>query len=567
MRGHSLQTAHVRRLAELASAAEAERLRFGARASGVAFFDWSVADNVIRWDGALDLLPYAHETEKAASGRAFLSWLSPDCRQELNAILQSRAPRQSTFELDLDASSAMGRVCLTFVGTRIPSASGDTERLAGVMRLTTERQSEVQRLSYLATRDELTGQLNRNSLRAELSQAIERAKGEDRNCAFLVASIDRLAMINDGYGLDGGDEVIVAVGERIAQVLRDIDVIGRTAGNKFGVILGNCNESEINLVAERLRSAVRGSAIDTRSGLVFATCSVGAVWLPQNASSSQEAMLRAEEALDRARATGRDGFAVYQRSAQREMARLRLMGVADEIVAALNDDRLKLAYQPIVDSKTGTATHHEGLLRMVRPDGSVVGAGHFIPAAEQMGLIRLVDRRALEMTMAELHAHPEISLGVNVSGTTAVDGVWLRSFIDFVRAHRAAAPRLIVELTETAALHHFEDSAQFVSQLRELGCRVAIDDFGAGYTSFRNLRNLRIDMVKIDGAYIADLCGSRENQIFVRTLVDLAKSFSLKTVAEWVTCEEDAALLRGFGVNYLQGYHFGEPTLDPTWKA
>ena len=500
------------------------------------------------------------------SGRAFLSWLSPDARQELNEIIAARSPRQSGFELDLDASSAMGPMWLTFVGARIPSSTGETERLAGVMRLSTERQREVQRLNYLATRDELTGQLNRNSLRAELAQAIERAKRENRHCAFLVASIDRLAMINDGYGLDAGDEVIVAIGERLAQVLRDVDVIGRTAGNKFGVILGNCNEWEIGLVAERLRAAVRESAIDTRSGPVFATSSVGAVWLPQNASSSQEAMLRAEEALDRARAMGRDGFAVYQKSAQREMARLRLMGVADEIVAALNDDRLKLAYQPIIDAQTSAVSHYEGLLRMVRPDGSLVGAGQFIPAAEQMGLIRLVDRRALEMTVADLLAQPGISLGVNVSGTTAVDGAWLKSFIDYVRANGSVASRLTVELTETAALHRFEESAQFLSQLRELGCKVAIDDFGAGYTSFRNLRTLNIDMVKIDGSYVTNLCASRENQIFVRTLVDLAKSFSLKTVAEWVTSEEDAELLRSYGVDYLQGYIYGEPVLRLDWK-
>jgi EAL domain-containing protein (putative c-di-GMP-specific phosphodiesterase class I) len=131
-----------------------------------------------------------------------------------------------------------------------------------------------------------------------------------------------------------------------------------------------------------------------------------------------------------------------------------------------------------------------------------------------------------------------------------------------VRANSAVAERMIVELTETAALHHFEENAQFVSQLRELGCRVAIDDFGAGYTSFRNLQMLRVDMVKIDGAYVQGLATSPDNQIFVRTLVDLAKNFDLKTVAEWVTSEEEARLLEGFGVDYFQGYHFGKPSLD-----
>ncbi len=130
---------------------------------------------------------------------------------------------------------------------------------------------------------------------------------------------------------------------------------------------------------------------------------------------------------------------------------------------------------------------------------------------------------------------------------------------------RCRQPRLDVELTETAALNHFEENAQFVSQLRELGSTVAIDDFGAGYTSFRNLQMLHVDMVKIDGAYIKGLSDSPDNQVFVRTLVGLAKSFNLKVVAEWVGSEEDALLLEEMGVDYFQGFFFGEPEIAPDW--
>ncbi len=565
MQSQSLQLKPAQHVAALAAAQDAERLRLAARASGVAVFDWIVPDDLIIWDGAVDVLPYHHDLERLKRGQVFLNWLGHDARAAVTAILESRSPRQSSFELDLEASSAMGSVWLTFVGTRLPDATGRTERITGVIRQTTERQREVQRLTYLAMRDELTGHLNRNSLRAELAEHIDRAKANESHCAFLVASIDRLAMINDGYGFDAGDEVVVAIGERLAHALRATDVIGRIAGNKFGVVISNCAEGEIANVAERLRSAVRSSVIDTRMGQVSATSSVGAVWLPTHASSSQEAMLRAEEALDRARSGGRDGFAVYQKSAQREMARVKLMSVADEVVAALKDNRLIFAYQPIIAANSRKAMHYECLLRMLRPDGTVATAGQFIPAAEQLGLVRLVDRHALEMTVAQLHAHKDVTLGVNVSGTTAADSSWLHSFIDYVRANKAVAPRMIVELTETAALHHFEENAQFVSQLRDLGCRVAIDDFGAGYTSFRNLQMLRVDMVKIDGTYVRDLSASPENQIFVRTLVDLARNFKLKTVAEWVGSDEDAALLESFGVDYFQGFHFGEPALSPDW--
>ena len=561
----TLHTKPAERVAPLRAAQDAKRLQLAIGGAGIVTFSWTLGDDKIVWDGACDILPQQIADGAVSRGQALLSSMSPEGRNRLSAILESRARQNVHFDIDVELATALGSVWFAMVGERIADADGATERVTGVMREITERKRESQRLNYLATRDELTGHLNRNSLRAELTQAIEAAKKEERHCAFLVASIDRLAMINDSYGFDAADELIVAVGERLSRSLRSSDVIGRTAGNKFGVILKNCTDHEIVIVADRLRAAVRGTVIETRAGQVAATSSVGAVWLPSGASSSQEAMLRAEEALERARSGGRDGFHLNQRSPQREGARLRLMAVADEVVAALKDKRLVFAYQPIIDSRTRKITEYECLLRMIREDGSVVAAGQFIPAAEQLGLVRLVDRLALEMAVAQLRAHKDINLSVNVSGTTSCDIAWLQSFVDYVQANADIADRLVVELTETAALNHFEENAQFVSQLRQMGCRIAIDDFGAGYTSFRNLQMLRVDLVKIDGAFVEGLVNSPENQIFVRTLVGLAKSFNLKTTAEWVGTEEDAALLESFGVDYFQGFHFGEPVLEPDW--
>jgi diguanylate cyclase (GGDEF)-like protein len=549
-------------VARLGGLEEELGLRLAAQAAGCAAFDWDVASGVIRWDGAIDILPPHLDTAQA---RDLLNAIPPERRSELQAVLDSRDTVAGPFQVDIEIASALGAVNFTLAGTRTPGAGGRTARLVGLMRDTSERFRELRRLTYLATRDELTGHLNRNALREELAQAIDAAKAENRNCAFLVASIDRLAMINDSFGFDAGEEVIMGVGESLARVLRGSDIIGRTAGNKFGVLLKNCHENEIAMVATRLRAAVRGSGIETHAGLVSATCSVGGVWLPQTASTSQEAMLRAEQALDKARANGRDGFAVYQPSPQRETARLRQMQIADEVVLALKESRLTLAYQPIIAARSRKISHYECLLRLITPAGEILTASHFVPAAEQMGIVHLVDRFALEETMRQLKAHPGITLAVNVSGTAASDPAWLQNFVDTVRAEGPSASRLIVELTETAALHHFEENAHFASQLRALGVRVAIDDFGAGYTSFRNLKMLHIDTVKIDGSYVKDLSQSPENQVFVRTLVGLARSFDIKTVAEWVGSDDDAALLQNFGVDYFQGFFFGEPVIDPKW--
>jgi diguanylate cyclase (GGDEF)-like protein len=549
-------------VSQLSALEDELRLRLSAQAAGAACFDWNVSDGIITWDGATDILPVHLDARDACN---FLDNIAPERRAALLAVLDSRGAAATTFEVDVEFASAMGAVGFTLAGTRMGGEDGRTLRLVGMMRDTTERVREIRRLSYLATRDELTGHLNRNALREELAGAIESAKAESRHCAFLVASIDRLAMINDSFGFDAGEEVIMGVGERLSRTLRGTDIIGRIAGNKFGVILKNCSEREIAVVGSRLRASVRANIVETRSGMVAATCSVGAVWLPQAASTSQEAMLRAEQALDKARANGRDGFAAYQASIQRETARLRQMQIADEVVLALKESRLKLAYQPIVQARSRQVSHHECLLRMVKPDGSILTAGHFVPAAEQMGIVHLVDRFALEATINKLRAHKKVTLAVNVSGTAASDPAWLQDFVEYVRTARDVADRLIVELTETAALHHFEENSRFVSQLRELGVRVAIDDFGAGYTSFRNLQMLRVDTVKIDGSYVENLSASPENQVFVRTLVGLARSFDIKTVAEWVSSEDDAALLQNFGVDCFQGFHFGQPIMDPTW--
>ncbi|MES2295107.1 MAG: GGDEF and EAL domain-containing protein [Pseudomonadota bacterium] len=538
-------------------------MRLATQAARVVVLDWLVSGESIHWDGAIDILPF-----QLGDGhpQGFLDAVTRAGRDALTVLLEDSSPYSAPFELNLEMGSALGAVGFTFAGTRVPDAQGHTERLFGMLRESTEKQREMQRLTYLATRDELTGHLNRNALRTELQMAISRAKEESRHCAFLVASIDRLAMINDGYGFDAGEEVIVGVGERIAKALRASDIIGRTAGNKFGVILRNCSEKEITVVAGRLKRAVRDHAIDTRAGKVSATTSVGAVWLPLAAATSQEAMLRAEQALERARINGRDGFAVYAESLQRDTARLRQMNIADEVSLALKENRLRLAYQPIVDAKTRKAVHYECLLRMLRPDGQEITAGNFVPATEQMGSVHLIDRFALETAVTQLQRHKEINLGVNVSGTAATDPVWLQSFVDHVRDNRDVANRLVVELTETASLHQFEENARFVSQLRELGVRVAIDDFGAGYTSFRNLQMMHVDVVKIDGSYIKDLSSSPQNQVFVRTLTGLAKNLNMRVVAEWVGSDEDAALLESFGVDYFQGFHFGEPLLEPVWS-
>jgi len=321
---HSLPRKSVDSIHALGAIENLERLRLATRAAAETAFDWTIPDDRITWDGATQILSPFANSDVLNRGSAFLAWIGASGRERIYSILSEAGTKEIVFEFEFQSTSAMEAGWFEVRGVGVPGSKGGTERIAGVVRLVTERKRDAQRLTYVATRDELTGHLNRTTLRSELGRAIEQARKEERQCSYLVAAIDRLAIINEAYGFGAADEVIVAVSERLAASLRETDLIGRIAGNKFGIVLSSCSEAEMSAIAGRLRAVVRSDVISTRRGAVSATISVGAVLLPSTASSGQEAMLRAEEALDRARGGGRDGYSIYEPSPQREMARLRL---------------------------------------------------------------------------------------------------------------------------------------------------------------------------------------------------------------------------------------------------
>jgi EAL domain-containing protein (putative c-di-GMP-specific phosphodiesterase class I) len=213
----------------------------------------------------------------------------------------------------------------------------------------------------------------------------------------------------------------------------------------------------------------------------------------------------------------------------------------------------------VVVSGTGETAYYETLLRMIDEKGEIVSAGAFVPVAERLGLMREIDRYTLEMAIADLINDPDIILALNISSLTASDRSWLRALVSHVKGKPEIASRLMIEITETAALDDFEDSARFVAAVRDLGCKVALDDFGSGYTSFRHLKSLTVDVVKIDGSFVINLGENPDNLLFIRTLLNLAEGFGIKTVAECVQSDQDAQLLKAEGVDFMQGFFYGRP--------
>ena len=205
-------------------------------------------------------------------------------------------------------------------------------------------------------------------------------------------------------------------------------------------------------------------------------------------------------------------------------------------------------------------------MRVRRTDGSLLGANDIVPVAERLGLVRLLDHRVLELVVDELVAAPTLQASVNVSPGSTTDPDWWAGLGSLLRAHAGVAERLIVEITESAAIHDIDETRGFVARVKDLGCRIAIDDFGAGYTSFRNLRKLGVDIVKIDGAFVQNIVRSEDDRAFVRTLIDLAKRLKLATVAEWVQDEAAAKMLEAWGCDYLQGALIGLASVERPWR-
>jgi EAL domain-containing protein (putative c-di-GMP-specific phosphodiesterase class I) len=224
-----------------------------------------------------------------------------------------------------------------------------------------------------------------------------------------------------------------------------------------------------------------------------------------------------------------------------------------------------LAYQPVVEAKTGRVAHYECLLRILGPRGEPKPAYHFMPAIEEMGLSHTIDLHVLDLALKQLDEHSKVELAVNISGLTAGERRWVDILAERLQGHEGVARRLTIEITETAALKDIEETARLIAAARAFGCRVALDDFGAGYTSFRQLHTLTVDAIKIDGSFIRAIEQRPEAQTIVRTLIGIAEAFSLETVAECIETPAEARILTEMGVPYLQGFLYGRPSLKRPW--
>ncbi len=539
---------------------------------GQATFVWDIAADSLAWSDNAATVFTDVPAQALVSGSEFAKLIEPSRTVRIDALGQSATPRNGegvAYRIEYGVRTSMSApvIWIEETGCWFAGPDGRPARAQGIVRVDNERHARDEQLVKLSRNDPLTGELNRTHLIASLAEAIEETARSRASCAFMLIGIDHLARINDAFGFDVADAVIAEVGKRIRARLRGGDVLGRFSGNKFGLILRNCTVDDTTVAAERFLAGIRDEVVPTVSGPVSVTVSIGAISVPRYARSADEAVTRAQETLDAAKRRRAGSFALWRPNVERDAQRRVSIRVTDEIVTALNERRIVTAFEPVVDARSRQPAFYECLVRMEQEDGEALLAPDIVPVAERLGLIRLVDHRVLELAVAELAASPNVELSLNISPDTTMDPDWWSGIESLMQAHPGVGERLIVEITETVAIQDIDEIRGFITRLKRFGSRIAIDDFGAGYTSFRNLRKLGVDIVKIDGAFVQNIARSADDRAFVQTLIDLARRLQIKTVAEWVQDEEAAVMLREWGCDYIQGRLIGLASPQRPWSV
>ncbi len=521
-------------------------------ASGDIAYDWDMQADKISWLGPCHAL---FKTGAPADSQALYSALFSDDRQIVFDGESGVINRQ--FRI---IGSENNVIWVHERGLNESDSCKRPLRQRGVWRIIEPPSRGLSR-AEAQHRDGLTGCFKRHALQAQLARAIDSAKSANRIGAYFVVNIDKMSFVNEAVGMDGGDEVLRGVAMRLMKIIPSRAVLGRVGGDLFGVLLPEPLGNDLPSLAERVISDFHHAPLMVANAPLHITVSSGGVRVPFVAKNANEAMIYAEQALHMARQRGRNTFVEYFENPQRVQENRQMLELFEKIKRAFKAKSFRLAYQPLVETATSLPACYEALVRMFDDAGNPIAAAHFVPTIEHMGLADELDTLVLDMAVQDMEADPKLKVAINVSGYTASQPDWLRYTKRVLEARPEIAKRLTIEITETAFVVDIKEMRRFVDMLKGLGVRVALDDFGAGSTSIRYLRELGVSFMKIDKDLLKDVLVNREQQHLVMALNDLAHGLGIQTVAEGVETEEVANWLRTAKVDFMQGYYFGKPTI------
>jgi diguanylate cyclase (GGDEF)-like protein/PAS domain S-box-containing protein len=498
-------------------------------------------------------------------GKRMTDIFSRDNLSEIAMLFASEMPSHVGFKnLEIWLTTRQGyRICVRFNASPY-FIDGAFQGYRGTASDITKEKNDEERLLRLANKDHLTGLSNRSRFMEELAREIHLAERQYTKGALLLIDLDHFKLINDTAGHAAGDEVIVQFAGLLKKMSRNADLVARLSGDEFVIAFVNTDISQIdkriNGIVDKinqLKPMYSGKVMNT-------TASVGVAIFPDHSNDPVDLLAKADTAMYKAKAEGRNRARIYEPGDQQQEKMGSQLIWKDRIHDAIEQEMLVLAFQPIEPTTGESASRYEVLVRMRSgEEGKYFYPGDFIPTAEQFGLIREIDNWVVKKAMGVLaglsDAHSHISFTINLSGLSVGEPKMFSLIESELERTGLDRNRLIFEVTESAAFQDIGRAIEFIDRIKALGCRIALDDFGVGFSSFSYLKQLQADILKIDGSFIREIHQSKHDQLFVKALVDVARGMGMMTVAEFVESKEVYDVVRGIGVDYAQGYYIGEP--------
>jgi Amt family ammonium transporter len=423
-------------------------------------------------------------------------------------------------------------------------------------------------IDYQASHDTLTGLSNREFFSKRLDALITECKSGGPTHALIYLDIDQFKVVNETSGHVAGDELLRHTTSVIRTVIRASDVGARLGSDEFGILLENISPERAEYIAERLRARLHREKFTWEPGVFTITSSIGLVLLNERSKDIYSVLANADDACYIAKELGGNRIQVYEDDESVFQQRRGEMEWISKIKWAIDEDRLRLYYQPIVPIMDSGKRHKcEILLRMRDSDDSLVMPADFLPAAERYNLMPAIDRWVVTSTFEAysniMETGSDILKGyiycINLSGASMVDSQLLTFIRTEIERTRVPPGAFCFEVTETAAIGNISSASRFITDMREIGCTFSLDDFGSGFSSFSYLKNLPVDYLKIDGSFVKDMHLDPINHAMVAAINNLGKLMKIETIAEFVGNPHILEGLRDIGVDYAQGYELGKP--------
>jgi diguanylate cyclase (GGDEF)-like protein len=429
-----------------------------------------------------------------------------------------------------------------------------------VLRDVSLEQELTNQLVYQASHDSLTGLINRAEFENRVKEALELSRQNDKQNALCYIDLDQFKLVNDTCGHSAGDELLKRLAGVLQTLIRKEDLVARLGGDEFGLLLHDCDQKQARKRAETVRETLREIHFKWEDKIFDVSASIGLVMINRMSGSLSELMSAADLACYAAKDSGRDMVHVYHVDDVEIAEKYRQMQWLPRIKEALKNNEFELAIQTVasLDDDTSPRIIDEFLLRWPQDDGSLISPGLFIPTAERYDLMRELDGWVIEKALAtiaqlkaELQYPADQMYTINLSGQSVCDPTLAEYIIDMLHRFEVDPQCICFEVTETVAIANFSIAIEFINQLRVLGCRFALDDFGSGLSSFGYLKRLPLDFLKIDGLFVRDMLNDPVDLAMVRTI----------TIAEWVEDKATLDMLKSIGIDYAQGFHISRPVM------